>query len=405
MQKQFIPKAGAFGLYLAIVSLGLFPAFGQSKVLNAVFIPYPIKVDGNPKAAWSRAAPADIAICMNAKLTAQLNKCNVSGTAQAMWNGPLLYLLFTVTDPDVTTTSLKDTERSGVQIYVDQYDDKFPKFEEDDGEVTISAAGQQTGNQTNAGLTYYPAVWSSHLRSYAAALRYDSSGRKIGYTVEVGWSIGDLPLKNGTKLGMEFAINAASSTTNASQYRLYWSSGNNKGTNDNTMWGDVVLTGYDGFSPMPLNTFMLQENIRKASPSSSSATGLVRGIWTDESAVDRSLGAARGALQKAKSQAEIDPANAALDKALRGLRRSGKYPDPYDLPAVSNLPDPFTFFDGTKVRSVADWERRRTEIKDLAQYYEFGYMPAPPQALTAVSATESSGSLKFNSITVTVQDG
>ncbi len=31
MQKQFIPKAGAFGLYLAIVSLGLSPAFGQSK--------------------------------------------------------------------------------------------------------------------------------------------------------------------------------------------------------------------------------------------------------------------------------------------------------------------------------------------------------------------------------------
>ena len=52
-----------------------------------------------------------------------------------------------------------------MQVYVDQYDDKFPKFEEDDGSFTISAAGQQTGNRTNAGLPYYPAVWSTHLQS------------------------------------------------------------------------------------------------------------------------------------------------------------------------------------------------------------------------------------------------
>ncbi len=56
-----------------------------------------------------------------------------------------------------------------MQVIVDQYNDKFPKFEEDDGSFTISAAGQQTGNRTNAGLPYYPAVWSTHLQSYAAA--------------------------------------------------------------------------------------------------------------------------------------------------------------------------------------------------------------------------------------------
>ncbi len=46
-----------------------------------------------------------------------------------MWNGPLLDLLFTVTDPGVTTSSPQETGRSRVQVYVDQYDDKFPKFE------------------------------------------------------------------------------------------------------------------------------------------------------------------------------------------------------------------------------------------------------------------------------------
>lgn len=359
------------------LSILLVSAQAQNKVLNAAFTSTQIQVDGKAEDAWSKAAPSDIAICMNPQRTAQLNDCKVSGTVQALWNGPLLYLLITVTAPSVDT-------RSGVQVFVDQYDDKFPKFEEDDGYFAISAAGQQTGNRTNAGLPYYPAVWSTHLHSYAA------STHAGGYTVEAAWSIGDLPLKNGTKIGMEFVINAI-------QYQLYWSSGNNKGVNDNTMWGDVVLAGYDGKSPMPLNTFVLQQNIAKATPSTSSATGLVRGIWKDESAVDRALATAKTVLQTATTQAQIDAANTALDTALRGLRRAGKYPDPYDLPVLNTLSDPFTFFNGSQVLSVADWEKRRAEIKDLAQYYEFGYMPAPPQSLTAVAAPNKS-------ITVTVQD-
>ena len=393
-----------FGLFLALAALLPLPARAQTKVLNAVFTPTPIQVDGKAEEAWSKALPSEIAICMNPARTAPLNDCAVSGTVQALWNGPLLYLLFTVADPDINTTSQMDTRRSGVQIFVDQYDDKFPKFEEDDGSIIVSAAGQQTGNRTNANLPYYPAIWSSHLESSAAALRYDAGGNRIGYTVEVAWSIGDRPLANGTKIGMEFAITAVSSAANAVRYQLYWSNGSNKGTNDNSMWGDVVLTGHDGKSPLPLNTFLLRQNIRKATPSDSSATGLVRGIWKDESAVDRALTAANTALQKARTQPEIDSANQALETAVRGLRRAGKYPDPLDLPALNSLPDPFTFFNGTKVRSAADWEKRRAEIKDLAQYYEFGYMPAPPQSLTAVSAADTNAAANSRAITVTVQD-
>jgi len=317
-----------------VTLMGLFCCLGQAqnKVLNAVFAPVAIEVDGKVEEAWSKAAPAAIAICMNPQRTAQLNDCKVSGTVQALWNGPLLYLLFRVTDLDINTAAPQENRRSGVQVYVDQYDDKFPKFEEDDGYVTVSAAGQQTGNRTNAGLPYFPAVWSSHLHSYAAQLRTDASGGRIGYDVEIAWSIGDRPLRNGTKLGMEFVVNAVGSGSNAAAYQLYWSSGNNKGTNDNTMWGDVVLTGYDGVSPMPKNTFLLEQNIHKAQPAASSANGLVRGIWTNEAAVDRALAAAETALQKAGTQRENDAANAALEGAAgiaprwqvsRSVRSSG----------------------------------------------------------------------------------
>jgi endo-1,4-beta-xylanase len=397
------PRGALFALSLALTGLSLPQAYAQGKVLNAAFTSDPIQVDGKPESAWSKATPSEIAICMNPPRTAQLHDCKVSGTVQALWNGPLLYLLFTVTDPDVTTVSQQDAGRSGVQVDIDQYDDKLPKTEEDDGFFTIAADGRQTGTRANANLPYFPPFWTTHLQSYAAAARTDSTGRKIGYTVEAAWSIGDLPLKNGTRIGMDFVVNAVSSSSNATQYQVDWSNGNSKVTND--LWGDVILAGYDGKSRMQLNTFMLRQNIAKATPSASSATGLVRGIWIDESGVDRTLAAAQTALQKATKQSEIDKANAALDAALRGLRRSGKYPDPYDLPAVNTLPDPFTFFNGAKVRSVADWEKRRVEIKDLAQYYEFGAMPPPPQVLTAKSAPNTSGPAASKSITVTVQDG
>lgn len=49
------------------------------------------------------------------------------------------------------------------------------------------------------------------------------------------------------------------------------------------------------------------------------------------------------------------------------------------------LPDPFRFFDpqlgtGGRVVTKADWLARREEIKDLAQYYYFGYKQPTPQA-------------------------
>jgi len=377
------PRTRSIVLLLCALSLS---APAQPPTLSAVFTPTPIRVDAQPAPAWDKAAPSGIAICTGASP----GTCQVSATVRALWNGPLLYLLFTVTSLNIAPTS-------GVQIFVDQFDDKFPKFEEDDGYIVIGADGRQTGNRTNAGLMYYPPVWSAHLHSYAAAPRLDAAGRPIGYTVEVAWSIGDLPLKNGTKLGMEFVVHAG-------PHELHWSAAQNKGLDDNTMWGDVVLSGYDGASPMQLNTFMLEQNIRKATPASSSADGLVRGIWKDETALDRALAGANAALHTAATQSQIDSANAALETALGGLRRAGKYPDPYDLPALNTLPDPFTFLNGARVRTRADWDQRRAEIRSLAQYYEFGIMPAPPKSLTAVSSPGATASLKYNTIAVAIQD-
>lgn len=43
-----------------------------------------------------------------------------------------------------------------------------------------------------------------------------------------------------------------------------------------------------------------------------------------------------------------------------------------DLPAITTLPDPFTFADGSRSTDFADWERHRSEILQQLWHYELG---------------------------------
>lgn len=56
---------------------------------------------------------------------------------------------------------------------------------------------------------------------------------------------------------------------------------------------------------------------------------------------------------------------------------------PDELPPIRELPDLFTFNDGSKVSSKQDWPRRREELKNLVQTYEYGHLP--PAAPVSVS--------------------
>lgn len=67
------------------------------------------------------------------------------------------------------------------------------------------------------------------------------------------------------------------------------------------------------------------------------------------------------------------------------------------LPTNSFLPDPFTFMNGTRMTTRADWTCRRAEIAALAQEFEFGSKPNTPSAATT-------GSRSGNTLTVTVND-
>jgi hypothetical protein len=68
------------------------------------------------------------------------------------------------------------------------------------------------------------------------------------------------------------------------------------------------------------------------------------------------------------------------------------------LPTNAFLPDPFTFMNGTRMTSRADWTCRRAEVAALAQEFEYGAKPATPSSATTASRNG-------NTLTVTVNDG
>ena len=355
------------------------PALENIKgLLFSKFTTAEIRVDGHAEEAWNIAGPSRIGISMTSNLSATASDCPTYGVVRSLWNGALLYLLVDVTDKDVTSAGRRATDKDGIEVYFDLWNDKVPKYEEDDGIIRVSCEGELSGS----------GVYADRLKAYAAAPSYNNEKVKTGYTVELAINIGGVKMGNDTSIGIDFCINDAVSLTNTCKYRVFWNNGKNRGLDDNSLWGEIRLAGYNVKAPKVPDTFELLTNIKKAE-------ALQRGIWVSESELDKALAEAKSELLST-SQKKIDSANALLDRAIRNLRRSGKYPDPFDLHAVNYLPDPFTFLNGKKVKSVAEWAKRREEIRDLVQYYEYGYMPGVPEAVT--------GSLIGPNVTVTVQD-
>ncbi len=64
-----------------------------------------------------------------------------------------------------------------------------------------------------------------------------------------------------------------------------------------------------------------------------------------------------------------------------------------ELPDRPELPDIMTMNDGTKVRNVAQWEKRRQEMRDMLEYYSVGHAPPPPGN---VKGTELQSQLVLN---------
>lgn len=340
------------------------PAPAGSKILKSKYTGESLMIDGQAEKAWNSAEPSGIDIAMNASLSAADPACPVSGRVRSLWDGALVYLLIEVDDSDIATAGKRPGDRDGVEIFLDLFNDKLPKNEEDDMIIRIGSNGEVTGS----------GPYAARLRS--AAAKVDSVGQSAkGYTVELAFYSGGLSVYNGTAIGLEIGISNAGSSANTLSNRIFWNNGSNRGLDDNSGWGTLVLDGYNGRKPRAIDLFMLRNAISRAE-------AVPSGIWNDMNRLGKALTEAQAALSTT-SQMIADNACSELEKALAGLRRKGSFPDPNDLPEVHHLPDPFAFINGNTVKSGSDWKSRSEEIKELVQYYEYGYMPAAPASVTA----------------------
>ena len=70
-----------------------------------------------------------------------------------------------------------------------------------------------------------------------------------------------------------------------------------------------------------------------------------------------------------------------LSGTLSGQGPAYNFPSFDDLKPHRGLPDPFMMADGTRVKTLEDWEEQRKYIKDMLLYYQYGYYPPAPKNL------------------------
>lgn len=63
--------------------------------------------------------------------------------------------------------------------------------------------------------------------------------------------------------------------------------------------------------------------------------------------------------------------------------KAQSFPDVPMLPEHREFPDPLVMFDGKRIRTKDEWYRlRRPELKELFQYYMYGYLPPAPKRIS-----------------------
>ncbi len=72
------------------------------------------------------------------------------------------------------------------------------------------------------------------------------------------------------------------------------------------------------------------------------------------------------------SEAEVKAAVDRLNSVSNSLSDGTDFPAPADLKAVSDIPDPFTFLDGSFVDTPEEWAGRAAELSAMYQYYMYG---------------------------------
>ena len=151
-------------------------------------------------------------------------------------------------------------------------------------------------------------------------------------------------------------------------------------------WGEITLAGWNGSDEFAYSEWRIKKIIDYIDSAS-----FAKGVYTADSQarLDAAVTTGRIVLNSTyKDKAYTESVAADLEAAFKGLKWGDtRYPDPSDLERLNTLPNPYKFFNSDKVvTNNEQWQQRRAEILDLAQFYEYGYKPEY-DSLTVKSAS------------------
>lgn len=277
-------------------------------------------------------------------------KTDIRAQFKIMWDERAIYILALIHDPVLDTTNPVPYQQDSVEIFIDENNDKTSFYQADDYHFRVNCENARTADVGDVSF-FYPKV-----------KRFEG-----GYLVEARVRFSKPP-KEGTRVGFELQVNDADgSGRRVATINMFDKTGN--AWQDPSLFGEVLLVDWNPEKrrkgPDRHDLLSLLEY----------AKSIDRTVFLNGQSLEEAIEKAEWILMESNFQEDIDAMEEELRKTLSDLRRSEKFEEPENLPCVEGLPDAFTFLDGSKVETPNDWKRRVEELKELYQFYMYGFWP------------------------------
>ena len=105
----------------------------------------------------------------------------------------------------------------------------------------------------------------------------------------------------------------------------------------------------------------------------SEAEGMDASAYLNGDYLKKSIESAKAVMENENAtETEVNAAMETVNSVIGNLNDGTKFPDPADLKAISDIPDPFTFLDGSFVDTPEEWAGRAAELSAMYQHYMYG---------------------------------
>ena len=284
------------------------------------------------------------------------DRVQASGQFKLLWDDNAIYTLYIISDPDLNKSSSNAYEQDSVELFLDEENDKASSYQGDDVHYRVNYDNYAS---TDSG--------DSNRFFTATSPLTDDNNNLIGYMVESSLAWSSKPSIDQI-MGFELQINDADSTGMRLGTVNVFDANNSAWSNPSSM-GELILKGREANTSTLVNPYKLTSYIKYVQDIN------LRG-YINSDILTEPLVTARGILDNTSAtQEEINMALDALRSAVEKLDDGSGFIKVEQLEENPELTDPYTFFNGDKVVTKADWTKRSEELSDLYLYYMYGALP------------------------------